>query len=189
MENHGSESYYVLGEGLLTESGGGRPPPLSPEVEAKAPPFRFSRMGPSGAAHQVGEKTRQKLAAAMTRASGPTRTSRIPSGFTYLGQFIDHDLTADKTAVMFGDDVSPARMLQGRSPVLDLDSLYGAGPSDEKSADFYSDGLRLKTGNTVGPAKSGHDLPRVGRGRRPRGGRRTSPSCATTRTWPSRRHT
>src|SRR3954452_4988820 len=164
MENHGSESYYVLGEGLLTESGGGRPRPLSPEVEAKAPPFRFSRMGPSGAGHQGGEEKRQELGAAMTRASGPTRTSRVPSGFTYLGQFIDHDLTADKTAVMFGDDVSPARMLQGRSPVLGLDSLYGAEPSDEKFADFYSDDLRLKTGNPVGPAKSGHDLPRVGKG-------------------------
>jgi hypothetical protein len=164
MENHGSESYYVLGEGLLDETGGGRPRPLAPQVEAQAPPFRFSRMGPSGAGHQIGEKTRQKLAEAMTRAAGPTRTSRIPSGFTYLGQFIDHDLTADKTAVTFSEDVSPARMLQGRSPVLDLDSLYGAGPSDEKSAVFYSDGLRLKMGNTVEPAKSDHDLPRVGKG-------------------------
>ena len=25
MEHHGAESYYVLGEGLLTESGGGAP--------------------------------------------------------------------------------------------------------------------------------------------------------------------
>jgi Animal haem peroxidase len=164
MQNHGSESYYVVGEGLLDETGGGRPRPLSPDVEAKAPPFRFSRMGPSGAGHQIGEKTRQGLAAAMTRAAGATRTSRIPSGFTYLGQFIDHDLTADKTTVAFGGDVSPARMLQGRSPVLDLDSLYGAGPTDEKSAGFYSDGLRLKMGNTVDPAKSDHDLPRVGKG-------------------------
>ena len=67
MENPGSESYYVVGEGLLDVAAGGRPRPLAPEVEAKAPPFRFSRMGPSGAGHQVGEKTRQRLAAAMTR--------------------------------------------------------------------------------------------------------------------------
>jgi hypothetical protein len=166
MENHGSESYYVLGEGLLDESGGGRPRPLSPEIEAKAPPFRFSRMGPSGAGHQVGEKTRQKLAQAMTKVQA-NAGSRIPSGFTYLGQFIDHDLTADKTQVTFGEDVSPARMLQGRSPVLDLDSLYGAGPSDPVSAGFYSDGLRLKLGNTIQPPKSGHDLPRVGKGAAP----------------------
>ena len=28
-------------------------------------------------------------------------------------------------------------MLQGRSPSLDLDSLYGAGPLDPDSAKFY----------------------------------------------------
>ena len=27
---------------------------------------------------------------------------QIPAGFTYLGQFIDHDLTFDKTTVMLG---------------------------------------------------------------------------------------
>ena len=41
MEHHGSESYYVLGEGLLTESGGGRKATLSPALEAATPPFRF----------------------------------------------------------------------------------------------------------------------------------------------------
>ena len=102
MEHHGSESYYVLGEGLLTESGGGRARALSPEVEAQTAPFRFSRMGPSGAGHQVGEKTRRLLAQAMTKVQA-NRGSRIPSGFTYLGQFIDHDLTADKTTVTFGE--------------------------------------------------------------------------------------
>jgi hypothetical protein len=162
-QHHGSESYYVLGEGLLTKSGGGRPVPLAPEVEAQIAPFRFSRMGPSGAGMQIGEMTRQKLATAMTTgATDPG--SRVPSGFTYLGQFIDHDLTADKTKVTFGEDVSPAQMLQGRSPALDLDSLYGAGPSDPVSAAFYSDGLRLKMGTAIDPAFPNFDLPRVGKG-------------------------
>ena len=31
---------------------------------------------------------------------------------------------------MFGDERRPPDMLQGRSPSLDLDSLYGAGPQD-----------------------------------------------------------
>ena len=93
-QHHGTESYYVLGEGLLTESGGGRAQTLAPEVEAQTAPFRFSRMGPSGAGDQIGEVTRRKLAAAMTTGTSPG--SRIPAGFTYLGQFIDHDLTFDK---------------------------------------------------------------------------------------------
>jgi hypothetical protein len=124
-----------------------------------APPFRFSRMGPKGINKQLGEGARKKLGAAMARAGGGT--GQIPAGFTYLGQFIDHDLTFDKTDVMLGTNVTPAQLLQARSPSLDLDSLYGAGPLDPGSAKFYeADGLHLKTGKSVGPAKNGFDLPR-----------------------------
>ena len=56
-------------------------------------------------------------------------------------------------------------LLQARSPSLDLDSLYGAGPQDPESAKFYeADGMHLKMGKTVAadgiPAKNGFDLPR-----------------------------
>jgi heme peroxidase len=75
----------------------------------------------------------------------------------------------DVTDVRLGEDVSPGELLQARSPSLDLDSLYGAGPSDPASAQFYAaDGLHLKTGDTirVGPdrEKVAHDLPRAGTG-------------------------
>jgi hypothetical protein len=160
MEKHGSESYFVVGEGLLSESGDGR----TTAVAAKAaPPFRFSRMGPKGTGRQLGEPNRTKLGALM--AAGGGETSKIPSGFTYLGQFLDHDLTFDKTNVMLGASVSPSALLQARSPSLDLDSLYGAGPQDPESAKFYeADGLHLKMGETVAadgiPKKVGFDLPR-----------------------------
>jgi hypothetical protein len=48
MAKHGSESYFVVGEGLLGESVGGRERTLAPAAEAAAPPFRFARMGPRG---------------------------------------------------------------------------------------------------------------------------------------------
>ena len=164
MERHGSESYFVLGEGLLGESVGGRPRTLA-LAAAAAPPFRFSRMGPAGGNLQLAEGNRKKVGIAMT--TPPTVTSPIPAGFTYLGQFIDHDLSFDKTEVMLGQNVSPAQLLQARSPSLDLDSLYGAGPADPESAKFYSDGVHLKIGDTVAagdPAMPGFDLPRVGVG-------------------------
>jgi heme peroxidase len=164
LERHGSESYFIIGEGLLGESVGGREASLSDAVEMATPPFRFSRMGPRGTA--LGDTIRRKVANAMT--SGGERPSQIPAGFTYLGQFMDHDLTFDKTKVMLGQNVSPADLVQARSPSLDLDSLYGAGPQDAKSAKFYSDGLHLKMGKTVaiGPdaARQGFDLPRAGTG-------------------------
>ena len=95
---------------------------------ASVPPFRFSRMGPSGAGRQLGEPNRKKIGEAMAEPGGGQ--SQIPAGFTYLGQFLDHDLTFDKTNVMLGTNVTPAQLLQARSPSLDLDSLYGAGPQD-----------------------------------------------------------
>jgi Animal haem peroxidase len=163
VERHGSESYFVLGEGLLAESAGGREQTLAADTAAVVPPFRFSRMGPKGTNRQLSEAIRRKVGNAMARGGG--RASRIPAGFTYLGQFIDHDLTFDKTSVMLGVNVSPTHLLQARSPSLDLDSLYGAGPQDPGSARFYeADGLHLKMGRTtaVGPdaAKDGFDLPR-----------------------------
>jgi hypothetical protein len=160
---HGSESYYVLGEGLLGESLGGREPTLARTAEAATPPFRFSRMGPRGGGKQIPEGTRKALAEAMAVAGGGS--VGVPAGFTYLGQFIDHDLTFDKTNVMLGEHVAPAALLQARSPSLDLDSLYGAGPGDPGSEQFYeADGLHLKMGKTASgdglASKDGFDLPR-----------------------------
>jgi len=165
VQRHGSESYYVIGEGLLTESVEGRVATLATGVAASAPPFRFSRMGPVGAGIQLGDANRKKVGLAMT--AGVSGAASIPAGFTYLGQFIDHDLTFDKTQVMLGTHISPAQLIEARSPALDLDSLYGAGPGDPESAKFYSDGVHLKVGDTTptnDPAIPGFDLPRAGVG-------------------------
>ena len=94
---------------------------------------------------------------------------RIPAGYTYLGQFVDHDLTMDPSGLKLAGEVSPAEMVQNRSPRLDLDSLYGAGPGNPESAKLYeADGLHMKVGTTIPAegvkAKTGHDLPRVGKG-------------------------
>ena len=147
MERHRSETYFVLGEGLLGETVGGRDRSLAAALESQAPPFRFTRLGPRGTQRQPTESVREKVANAMVAGGGGP--SQIPAGFTYLGQFVDHDLTFDKTNVMLGENVSPALLLQARSPSLDLDSLYGAGPTEPKSAKFYeADGLHLKVGKT-----------------------------------------
>ncbi len=163
MAHHGSETYFVLGEGLLGESVGGRDETLPSARTDGAPPFRFSRLGPIGSGRQLTDAVRKKLANAMSTGGGGA--SGVPAGFTYLGQFVDHDLTFDKTSVTLGENVSPAALVQARSPSLDLDSLYGAGPTDPASAKFYAaDGIHLKVGKTEGEAgiaaKDGFDLPR-----------------------------
>ena len=159
MYRHGAERYFVIGEGLF-EEGDDKAVALAP---AQPPPFRFARMGPKGDGKQLSVAVRKRLAAAITQGGGGS--GNIPAGFTYLGQFVDHDLTFDKTSVMLGERVTPAAMLQGRSPSLDLDSLYGAGPLDPVSEKFYrTDKRRLNIGKTVAaggdPVLNGFDLPR-----------------------------
>jgi Animal haem peroxidase len=166
-QHHGFESYFLVDEDrFVGDSGGGRPRTMAASLEAVTPPFRFSRMGPSGANRQLLDPNRKKVGVAMTTA--PSAQSQVPAGYTYLGQFIDHDLTFDKTSVTFGAFITPALLVQARSPSLDLDSLYGAGPQDPDSAKFYeADGLHLKMGDTVTAGDAGRqktDLPRVGTG-------------------------
>lgn len=167
MVRHGREAFFVVGEGLLSpETAAGstaltsaaRPAPILTQA-AELRQFRFSRIGPQGA--PTSAPLIEELAKEMT-GKVPDQDGGIPSGFTYLGQFADHDLTMDKTQKALGSDVTVEELMQGRSPALDLDSLYGRGPGDDPQ--FYSDGLHLKMGRTdaVGdlPELDGHDLPR-----------------------------
>ncbi len=60
----------------------------------------------------------------------PDTPGTIPAGFTYLGQFVDHDITFDPTSL--GENaVDVADLVNFRTPALDLDSLYGGGPRDQ----------------------------------------------------------
>ncbi len=53
--------------------------------------------------------------------------SNIPAGFTYFGQFVDHDITLDVSSSLDADtDANTINNM--RSPSLDLDSVYGRGP-------------------------------------------------------------
>jgi hypothetical protein len=177
---HGSETFFIEGEGLVGSQVGGHsgdapdpvtesetPTPPAPVALAAdvAPPFRFSRVGPKGT--PLGAAATRKLARAMVAGGGGA--GDVPAGYTYLGQFIDHDLTMDRTDVILGEDVRPVDLVQGRSPRLDLDSLYGNGPGDPASERFFAaDGLHLQVGTTRATppdaAKPGHDLPRRGSG-------------------------
>ncbi|MFF3225798.1 heme peroxidase family protein [Nocardia suismassiliense] len=172
MKQHGTDSFFVVGEGVLEFDWQGRPITRQPLTVEELRRFRFSRLGPVGA--PIDEPTRAALAAAITaRVPQPDSAEPpIPAGFTYLGQFVDHDLTMDRTSAQLGEDVTVDELMQGRSPALDLDSVYGRGPADPNDRICYTeDGVTLKVG-TTSPADfpddrvkvelTGFDLPRFG---------------------------
>ncbi|PWC51717.1 hypothetical protein TSA6c_17365 [Azospirillum sp. TSA6c] len=83
----------------------------------------------------------------------------IPAGYTYLGQFIDHDITFDPVSSLQRQS-DPDGLVDFRTPRFDLDSIYGRGPADQPY--LYADGLRFVLGNKVSqaPERAGPDLPR-----------------------------
>lgn len=99
-----------------------------------------------------------ELAKAMAeQAVDGTNNSSIPPVFTYLGQFIDHDITAntDREAGVstIGDDVISAvprpevkaKLGNLRAGALNLDSLYGGGPLQGQIAKDFDKILRHPT--------------------------------------------
>jgi hypothetical protein len=50
------------------------------------------------------------------------------AGTTFVGQFLDHDITFDTTSQL-GFPTPPEETPNARTPALDLDSVYGGGPT------------------------------------------------------------
>lgn len=85
----------------------------------------------------------------------------ITAGFTFLGQFIDHDITFDPTSSLERQS-DPEAVTNFRTPTLELDNVYGGGPGASphlyQRASRGGDGNKLLIGlDTDGNA---NDLPR-----------------------------
>lgn len=91
---------------------------------------------------------------------------KIPAGFTYLGQFVDHDLTFDPTSSLQRQN-DPDALVNFRSPRFDLDCIYGAGPDDQpymydaaQPGKFLLGRITDDEGNPHSGPGEGDDLPR-----------------------------
>jgi hypothetical protein len=93
-------------------------------------PGMFGRMFPKLKPLSVPDAKLKALAEAMidsTPGSTTGNNPNIPAGFTYLGQFVDHDVTLDLTSL--GDKaVDPLGIENFRTPSVELDCVYGLGP-------------------------------------------------------------
>jgi hypothetical protein len=102
----------------------------------------FRRLPP---APELSDKALKDLAETMREPGqeAPKRDNpKIPAGYTYFGQFIDHDLTFDPVSVLQRHN-DPDALVDFRSPRFDLDSVYGSGPADEPFLYDQPDRLRL----------------------------------------------
>src|SRR5215213_4505497 len=86
---------------------------------------------------------------------------RLFAGFTFIGQFIDHDITFDNTPLDL-QQADPDARVNFRTPRYDLDSVYGRGPANEPAFYDPSDRDKLLLPTNVNGVE---DLPRDGEGR------------------------
>jgi len=87
--------------------------------------------------------------------------SRTPSGYTYLGQFIAHDVSFDSSKGLPAPHTEPSKVINKRHSGLALLSLYGAGPDGSDRTLYQDDGIRLCMGKQSTAADIvGFDLPR-----------------------------
>ena len=103
-----------------------------PAVQAAGGPSRYARMFPELPAFEPDET----FLHAIGRAGGPCdcdddtdQTASLgeeAAGWPIFGQFVAHDITADRSALQ--SHVNPATLRNARAPRLDLECFYGDGP-------------------------------------------------------------
>ena len=97
--------------------------------------------------------------------NNPTMTA----GMTFLGQFVDHDITLDTTSSL-EQQVDPEAIQNFRTPTLALDNVYGQGPLNSAHLYDATDPVKLLVEENPGsPAQSRlgaqrFDLPRNSQG-------------------------
>src|SRR6201994_3172755 len=138
---------------------------------------RFGRMFPNLPAAKFGStpdaefRALSVLAAKMVsefdapKDAPDNEESGIPALYTYLGQFIDHDLTfGPEGSFQKQKDIDAAADF--RSAAFDLDNVYGRGPGDQPYM-YAEDGKSLLLGDpiTQGRPPGAHDLQRTAAGR------------------------
>lgn len=176
-KGHGAKGYWVVGEGYYEQDGSDQPAPEpeygdKPTAMPTRPAMKFCRMFPNLDSFKPERAKLELLGEAMAdvsaigMASDNPPDSPIPAGFTYFGQFVDHDIS--RTEADVGDAIAGVRAADPldvdniRTASLDLDALYGKGPGQET---FYADATRFLIG-TADAASFGNapelpnDLPR-----------------------------
>src|SRR5258705_1617341 len=105
---------------------------VRPAIDAAIGPARYARMFPELPAFQAEET----FLLALGRAGGlcdcgdvadtPASLGEAAAGWPIFGQFVAHDITADRSALR--SHVDPEALRNARAPQLNLECLYGDGP-------------------------------------------------------------
>jgi hypothetical protein len=102
----------------------------------------------------------------LTLSENNSNNDTHTAGTTFMGQFMDHDMTFDLTSRL-GIPTEPGNSTNFRKPALDLDSVYGGGPIADRELyervgrSEHPTKLRVEK---LAPDNDSEDLPRDGNG-------------------------
>ena len=82
----------------------------------------------------------------------PSTDGAMAAGWPFFGQFIAHDITADRSPL--GHRADPEQVKNFRTPRANLEGVYGAGPTGSPYLFQRDDPAKLLLG------EGGHDVPR-----------------------------
>lgn len=108
------------------------PSRVRPPVDAAIGPARYARMFPELPAFEADEAFLHALGRAGglcdcgDSADEPRSLAKVAAGWPIFGQFVAHDITADRSALRSHVDARELR--NARAPQLNLECLYGDGP-------------------------------------------------------------
>jgi hypothetical protein len=85
----------------------------------------------------------------------------LSAGMTFLGQFLDHDMTLDTTSSL-ERQADPEQIANFRTPSFGLDSVYGSGPAVHPHLYDRSTGITFLLEQSGTPSRN--DLPRNSQG-------------------------
>ncbi len=83
----------------------------------------------------------------------------ISAGFTFFGQFIDHDLSFDPTSILERQN-DPEALENFRTPTLALDNVYGSGPGASRHLYDTSNPAKFLIDKLSGAPDAQDDVPR-----------------------------
>jgi hypothetical protein len=110
----------------------GRLFPTLPPFAADTPLIRdgLAELGAEGGPMDAGDDLSDPITLVTdpAKSAGNPDNPAITAGFTFLGQFLDHDMTFDPTSSLARQQ-DPESIRNFRIPALDLDNLYGGGPT------------------------------------------------------------
>ena len=128
-------------------------------VDGRAPgtAMCFGTMFPQLPAFRYSDQAAADLAATMRNAAPdppgidrgtPDDSAALPAEYTYLGQFIDHNLDFDETGQPAAD-LNPSSLTNFESFRFDLNNLFGGGPAADPQL-YAADRRHLLVSGTLG---------------------------------------